>query len=146
MIDPALFAVTTGAGGSIVASMITGGTQAIRARIVELFHRGTSEEQASVEAAFDSDARRLAEWARAAENDTNFTADLSRAAERVSQEWARRFSDYVTAHPEARPRLEALAMAATVSNSGNQHNTGPGAFINGNVAGGVHNSYDWGSH
>jgi hypothetical protein len=146
MLDPDLVAIATGAGGNIVASMITGGALVIRARIVELFRRGTPDEQDSAVAAFDSDARVLAEWVRAAEQNTELAAELSRATERLSQEWTRRVAEYVTAHSEARPDLEALAAAATVSNFGSQHNTGSGTFVNGTVIGGVHNSYNRGDH
>ncbi|MFE6501764.1 hypothetical protein [Kitasatospora sp. NPDC057738] len=145
MLDPALVAIATGAGGNIAASMITEGALVIRARIVELFRRGTPDEQASAMAAFDSDARVLAEWTRATEHNTEFAAELSRATERISQEWTNRVGEYVTAHPEARPDLEALTVTGTVSNSGTQRNTGSGTFVNGAVIGGVHNSYGWGA-
>ncbi|MFI9789099.1 hypothetical protein ACIHEI_37130 [Kitasatospora sp. NPDC051984] len=142
MLDPDLVTIATGAGGTIVASMITKGAIVARARIAGLFRRGTPDEQTAAINAFDNDARVLAEWARVTDQNAELAAELAGAMDQISQEWARRIVEYVTAHPEALSDFEALAAAATVSNFGVQHNSGSGTFINGTVIGGVHNSYD----
>ena len=145
MLDPELVAIATGAGANIVASMITGGAVVVRARIAELFRRGTPAEQSAAVNAFDNDLRVLSEWARATDLNAELAAELARAMDRLSQEWASRTAEYVTAYSEALPDLETIAAAATVSNFGSQHNSGSGTFVNGTVIGGVHNSYGQGS-
>ncbi|GJF31746.1 hypothetical protein KNE206_44460 [Kitasatospora sp. NE20-6] len=145
MLDPDLVAIATGAGGSIVASVITGGAVAARARIATLFRRGTPGEQAAAIDAFDNDTRVLAEWARATDQNSELAAELARATDQLSQEWAHRMAEYVAAHSEALPDLEAIATAAPSSNFGGQQNNGSGTFVNGTVIGGVHNSYGKGA-
>lgn len=146
MLDPDLVAIATGAGGNIVASMITSGALATRARVAEFFRRGSHDEQSAAVDAYDRDTRALVEWARAVETNPELATELTRAQLRLSQEWTHRMVEYVEANCAAQSDLEALAGMTTVSNTGSQHNTGAGTFVNGTVFGGVHNSYNKGSH
>ncbi|NGO15269.1 hypothetical protein G5C60_48740 [Streptomyces sp. HC44] len=145
MLDPELVSIATGAAGTIVASMLTGGAMAIRPRIVQLFRRGTQDEQALALSAHDNDARTLAECVRAAASDPSAGSDLARAREQLTQEWTQRLAEYVDRHQEARPDLDAIAEAGTTSNTGSQHNSGSGTFVNGTVIGGIRNTYGGGS-
>lgn len=121
--------------------MITGGAVTIRARLAQLFRRGSQDEQVLALDAHDNDARALAGWARAADFDPDAAHELARAEQQLTQEWAHRLSEYVTSHPGARSDLKALAELGTVSNTGGQQDTGAGTFVNGTVVGGVHNHY-----
>ncbi|MBZ9639694.1 hypothetical protein [Streptomyces sp. PSKA30] len=141
MLDPELVSVATGAAGTIVASMLTGGAMAIRPRIVQLFRRGTQDEQALALNAHDNDARTLAEWVRAAASDPSSVPDLVRAQEQLTQEWAQRLAEYVDRYQEARPDLDSIAEVGATSNTGSQRNSGSGTFVNGTVIGGIHNTY-----
>ncbi|WP_314247279.1 hypothetical protein [Streptomyces sp. DSM 40907] len=124
--------------------MLTAGALSVRAKVVQLFRRGTQDEQTSALDAYDNDARALTEWSRAVGSDPEVAPELARAERQLAQEWVHRLSEYVAAHPDARPDLEALVGAAA-PNSVSQHNSGWGTFVNGAVSGGVHNSYGGGS-
>ncbi|MFB6441715.1 hypothetical protein ACFCVY_33905 [Streptomyces sp. NPDC056411] len=145
MFDPELVSIATGAAGTIVASMVTGGAVAIRPRIAQLFRRGTQDEQTLALNAHDNDSRTLAEWARAADSDPAIAPDLACAEEQITQEWAQRLAEYVASHPETRSDLEAIVGAGASSNNGSQRNTGSGTFVNGTVIGGIRNTYGEGS-
>ncbi|MFI6082519.1 hypothetical protein ACIBBB_16335 [Streptomyces sp. NPDC051217] len=141
MLDPELVSVATGAAGTIVASMLTGGALAVRPRIAQLFRGGTQDEQALALNTHDNDARTLSEWVHAAASEPSAASDLARVQDQLTQEWVQRLAEYVDRHQEARPDLAAIASAGAVSSIESQHNSGSGTFVNGTVTGGIHNTY-----
>ncbi|MFI1577669.1 hypothetical protein [Embleya sp. NPDC020630] len=141
MLDPATMAIVTGAAGTLVASMVSGGSRAARAGLVRLFRHDTPEAQRDAIATHDNDERILIDLACAAEADATFGPELALMRERITQAWVSRLHDHVSAHPEAWSDLQALAEASRATNVGTQLNSGSGMLVNGNIFGGVHNTY-----
>jgi hypothetical protein len=141
MVDPNLVALATGAGGNVVASMITGSALVIRARLTQYFRAGTPDELASALAAYDNDARAFEEWVRATRSNPELASELASTKAQLSQEWTRRLVEFIITHPAAKADLEALATVTDPPKYGNQLNAGSGTFVNGTVFGGIHNSY-----
>src|SRR5487761_1391211 len=115
MLDEVVTAIATGAAGNIVASMLNGRVDALRAQFARMFRHGTEQERSVVLSALEDDAVALLQR-RASETD-------------------------LTAHPEAGGDIEAFASAPVISktmNIGAQHNYGSGPFIGGDNYGNIH--------
>ncbi|MFB6847922.1 hypothetical protein ACFCXS_24120 [Streptomyces sp. NPDC056373] len=108
MYEAEIMTVASGAAGTLVAAGVTGGAQALRARVVALFRRGTVQEQDAAVAAAESASGRT-------------------ETERI-EALAALIAAHLVAHPDARPDIEA---AAADSNAViyHQHNTGSGVFV-----------------
>ena len=126
MLDELATAVGTGAAGNIIAYMLSGRVDALRAQVTRIFRHGTEHEQAMAMRALDDDAAALAQ------------RGISETA--VTERWTSLLLSYLTAHPEARSDMEALASSSAaggVQNIGSQHNHGPGTFIGGDNYGSI---------
>jgi hypothetical protein len=120
MLDEAAIAIATGAAGNIIAYMLNGRVDALRVRLARIFRYGTDQERAAALRTLEDDAVALTQ--REISN-TDLTG-----------RWTSLLLSYITAHPEARGDIEALASAPIINktvNIGSQHNHGSGPFISG---------------
>jgi hypothetical protein len=99
MLEDAAMAVSTGAAGNIVAYMLQGRADALRAQVARIFRHGTAEERATALQALERDADALSEH--------NATR-----AELINQ-WSNALLSYLAVHPEAREDIESLAGSQT---------------------------------
>lgn len=124
--DEATAAIITGATGNIVAYMLNGHLDALRARVSRIFRAaGEGQESASVRA-LGQDSAALASGA-ATESD-------------IRAKWSVLLASLLAAHPELRTEVDALATAAvpaSVVNLGSQNNYGSGPFIAGHNFGSI---------
>jgi hypothetical protein len=95
MLEDAAVAVSTGAAGNIVAYMLQGRADALRAQVARIFKHGTEEERATTLQALGRDAQALSEH------------NVTRAE--LAKQWSNILIEHLTAHPEARGDIEALA-------------------------------------
>lgn len=127
MLDEVVTAIATGAAGNIVASMLNGRVDALRAQFARMFRHGTEQERSVVLSALEDDAVALLQR-RASETD-------------LTGRWTSLLLAYLSAHPEAGGDIEAFASAPVISktmNIGAQHNYGSGPFIGGDNYGNIH--------
>jgi hypothetical protein len=120
MLDEVVTTIATGAASNIVAYMLNGRVDALRAQVARLFRHGTGQEQALVLRALENDAAALTQQG------------ASKAA--VTERWIGFLLSYLTVHPEARGDIEAFVSSRVVNkttNIGSQHNHGSGTFIGG---------------
>ena len=113
MLDPATTAVITGAAGNVVAYMLNGQVDTLRAWVTRVF-RGETEKQRS---------RRV----RMLEDDIAALRRQVRSAADVRARWSDLLYTYLDAHPDARADIDA--MATTTPIIVNQANNGSGIFI-----------------
>jgi len=126
MLDELAATVATGAAGNIIAYMLSGQVDALRAQVARIFRHGTEQDQAIAMRALDDDAAALAQ------------PGTSESA--VTERWTGLLLSYLAAHPEARSDVEALASSSVsggVQNIGSQHNHGSGTFIGGDNYGSI---------
>ena len=103
MIEDIAMAVSTGAAGNIVAYMLNGRVDALRAQVAKIFRHGTEQERAAALRALERDADALSEH--------NVTrADLT-------NQWRDALLAYLAAHPEARADIESFASSQTSDES-----------------------------
>ncbi|GAA2558331.1 hypothetical protein GCM10010423_70260 [Streptomyces levis] len=127
MLDEAAIAVTTGAASNVVAYLLQGRADALRARLSTVFRRGTPQQQSDALRTLDEDAGALAQH-------TVTEADLT-------ARWTGFLTAFLAACPDARADIEDLASVTPAStktvNIGSQQNHGPGTFIGGDNHGGI---------
>ncbi|MER6101122.1 hypothetical protein ABT115_01930 [Streptomyces sp. NPDC001832] len=127
MFDEAAVAIATGAASNVVAYLLQGRADALRARLDAVFQRGTAEQRSDALQALEGDSIALA----------RHTVTEAEATAR----WTRFLTAFLAACPDARTDLEALASAAPPAtrtiNIGSQHNHGSGTFIGGDNHGGI---------
>ena len=118
MIEDIAMAVSTGAAGNIVAYMLNGRVDALRAQVTKIFRHGTEQERSAALRTLDRDVDALSEH--------NVTrADLT-------NRWRDLLLSYLTAHPEARTDIESLAFSRDTDNTshiGYQVHVGSGPQI-----------------
>lgn len=120
MLDEVATAIATGAAGNIVAYMLNGPVDALRAQVARIFRHGTEQERSMVLRTLEDDAAALAQH-KASKTD-------------LAGRWTSLLLSYLVAHPEARGDIEAFVSAPVVNktmNIGSQHNHGSGTFIGG---------------
>jgi hypothetical protein len=120
VLDEVVTAVATGAAGNVVAYMLNGRVDALRSWVARIFRRGTDQEQL--------DALQTLEYDLAA------LADERASEAELIERWTSLLVSYLSAHPEARYDVEAMASSRAVGktmNVGSQHNHGSGTFIGG---------------
>jgi hypothetical protein len=126
MLDPATTAIITGAAGNIVAYMLIGQVDALRACVRRIFRRGTEEQRSLPLCALEDDLVALASQA------------ISEAD--VRARWSTLLGSYLAHHPEAKTDIETLASTPVVAKTtliGSQHNHGAGTFIGGDNYGSI---------
>ncbi|MFJ6421390.1 hypothetical protein [Streptomyces hydrogenans] len=127
MLDEAAVAVATGAASNVVAYLLQGRADTLRARLGAVFQRGTAEQRSNALQALEDDSVALA----------RHTVTEAEAAAR----WTGFLTAFLAAYPDARTDLETLASAAPPDARnviiGSQHNHGSGTFIGGDNHGGV---------
>jgi hypothetical protein len=129
MYETELWAVATGAAGTLVAAIATYGAERVRLKVTRFFRHATPDQQRVAAQAVDDTAAQLASPAPD-------TQDLA-----VSM-WARLISQYLAEHRDAMGEVDELVMPApTGPKTWNQHNNGAGTFIGGDVYGGVTFNY-----
>lgn len=116
MLDEVAIAISTGAAGNIVAYMLNGQIDALRAQVAKMFRYGTEQER---EAAL----RSLGDDAAALSQRKTSEADLT-------SQWSNTLLSYLTAHPEARGDIESFASSSvtgttTIIGSQNFYGSGP---------------------
>jgi len=127
MLDEVATAIATGAAGNIIAYMLNGRVDALRAQVGRMFRHGTEQEQALALRTLEDDAAALTQQGA---SETALTG-----------RWISLLLSYLTAHPEARGDIEAFAsspVANKAMNIGSQHNHGSGTFIGGDNYGNIH--------
>lgn len=118
MLDEVATAIATGAAGNIIAHLLDGQLDALRAQVARIFRHGTDEEQTAALQALETDAAALARR-------TIPGSDLT-------ERWADLLLSYLSAHPGAREDIEAFTLTADTAepmNVGCQNNYGAGPFI-----------------
>jgi hypothetical protein len=128
MLDEAAIALGTGAASSVLAYMLQGKADELRARISLIFRRGTAQEQSTA--------------LQVLEEHTTALAQRQITQAEVTDQWYRLLTAFLTAYPEAGPDIEGLRSSARPGtktvNIGSQHNHGTGTFIGGDNHGGIH--------
>lgn len=118
MIEDIAMAVSTGAAGNIVAYMLNGRVDALRAQVTKIFRHGTEQERSAALRTLDRDVDALS-----GHNATR--TDLT-------SQWRDLLLTYLTAHPEARTDIESFAFSQDTDNTTNvgyQIHTGSGPQI-----------------
>lgn len=119
MLDPVVLAIITGAAGNVVAYMLNGEVDTLRAWIRRIFGRGDQTAGAAQILAIEQDAAALAQGAM--------------SKEEAEVRWKAIFETYLSEHPEVRPEIEALASSEVRSAQGMhvgiQRNEQNGIFI-----------------
>ncbi|MGW2342727.1 hypothetical protein [Streptomyces sp. NPDC001661] len=126
MYEAELVAVATGAAGTLVAAIATSGAQATKAQVMRFFRHGTPGQQRAAIQEIDDTTARLGSSA------TDAHGQSVRA-------WAELITQYVIEHREAVDEIGELTEAGErgTVRVWNQHNTGSGTFIGGDVHGGL---------
>ncbi|WP_413800916.1 hypothetical protein [Streptomyces iranensis] len=127
MLDAAAIAVATGAASNVLAHLLQGRADALRARISTIFRRGTADEESDALRALEEHAEGL-EQRRLTQTE-------------VTAQWSSVLTAFLSAYPEARDDIEALSSSTPTDtktvNIGAQHNHGRGTFIGGDNYGSV---------
>ncbi|MFI6242798.1 hypothetical protein ACIBEF_23270 [Micromonospora sp. NPDC050795] len=126
MFDEATTAIITGATGNIVAYMLNGHADALRAWVSRIFRTGGEARHSLPLRALEEDSAALALGA-ATESD-------------IRARWSVLLTSLLAAHPELRAEVNALAttsVPASVVNLGSQNNYGSGPFIAGHNFGSI---------
>jgi len=117
MIEDIAMAISTGAAGNIVAYMLNGRVDALRAQVTKMFRHGTEQERSAA--------------LRALEGDTAALTQKEASEAEVTQQWRDFLLSYLTAHPEAQEDIASFASAPTARKSvviGSQTFYGSGSF------------------
>ena len=120
MLDEVVTAIATGAAGNIIAYMLNGRVDALRAQVARMFRHGTEQERYVILRTLEADTVALTKQ-RVSE------ADLTRR-------WTGLLLSYLAVHPESRGDIEAFASTQVINktmNIASQHNYGSGPFIGG---------------
>jgi hypothetical protein len=117
MLDEVAIAISTGAAGNIVAYMLNGQVDALRAKITLVFRHGTEQERADALRSLEDDAVALTQ---------------QKASEAgLTKQWSNSLLSYLTTHPEAREDIASFASAPVNRKTviiGSQTFHGPGSF------------------
>jgi hypothetical protein len=127
VLDPTTTAIITGAAGNIVAYMLNGRVDALRAWVGRIFRHGAEAERSQALSAIDQDLSDL--------------RSMTRSEAELTAQWKALLATYVTEHPDATSDIRAMpAMSAPGKsvNIGHQNNFGSGTFIGGDNYGGIH--------
>ncbi len=117
MIEDVAVAISTGAAGNIVAYMLNGRMDALRAQVTKMFRHGTEHERSAVLRTLEDDAVALTQQKKS-------EAD-------VTAQWSSLLLSYLPDHPEAREEIESFASSPTSSktvNIGSQNFYGSASF------------------
>jgi phage I-like protein len=117
MLEDVAMAISTGAAGNIVAYMLNGRMDALRAQVTKMFRHGTEQERSAAIRAVENDAIALTRQEMS-------EADLTR-------QWSNTLHSYLTAHPEAHEDIASFASSPTshkTVNIGSQNFYGSGSF------------------
>jgi siroheme synthase (precorrin-2 oxidase/ferrochelatase) len=119
MLDDVAIAISTGAAGNIVAYMLNGRIDALRAQVARMFRHGTEQERSAALRTVEDDALALTQQ-KVSE------ADLTR-------QWGNSLLSYLTAHPKARGDIESFASSAVTRQTiiGSQNFYGSGSSFGG---------------
>lgn len=120
MLDEVAAAIATGAAGNIIAYMLNGQVDALRAQVVRIFRHGTEQERSMVLHTLEDDTVALTQKT-ASETD-------------LTGRWTGLLLSYLAAHPEACGDIKAFASGSVANrtmNIGSQHNHGSGPFVGG---------------
>ncbi|WP_217554049.1 hypothetical protein [Streptomyces sp. GbtcB6] len=129
MYDAELMAVATGAAGTLVAAIATSGAEQIRQKVAHFFRRATPDQQRAAAQAVDDTAAALA-------------SPSPEARALAATAWTQLIARYIDEHRDSMNEVGELAVAAPpASKVWNQHNTGTGTFIGGDVHGGMTVNY-----
>ncbi|WP_328544104.1 hypothetical protein [Streptomyces europaeiscabiei] len=129
MYDAELMAVATGAAGTLVAAIATSGAEVMRLKVAHFFRLATPDQQRVAAQAVDDTAAQL-------------TSPSLEAQALAATAWAQLIARYLAEHRGAMNEVDELAVSSSrVSKVWNQHNTGTGTFIGGDVQGGVTFNY-----
>ena len=129
MYDAELMAVATGAAGTLVAAIAASGAEKMRLRVAHFFRRANLDQQRAAAQAVDDTAAQL-------------TAPTPEAQALAATAWAQLIAQYLAEHRDAMSEVDDLAVHnSTASKVWNQHNTGTGTFIGGDVHGGMTFNY-----
>jgi hypothetical protein len=101
MFDEVAMQIATGAAGNIIAYMLNGRVDALRAQVARMFRHGTEQERSAALRAMDEDAAALSQR-RTSETD-------------LTGRWSNLLLSYLTAHPEARGDIEAFGSSPVIS-------------------------------
>jgi hypothetical protein len=117
VLEDVAIAISTGAAGNIVASMLNDQMDALRVQIAKMFRHGTGQERATALRILEHDADALSKH--------NVTrTDLT-------NQWGNLLLSYLTVHPEARGDIESFAaspVTGKIVNIDSQNFYGPGSF------------------
>jgi hypothetical protein len=122
MIEDVAMAISTGAAGNIVAYMLNGRVDALRAQVTKMFQHGTEQERLAVLRTLENDADALTQK-KASEAD-------------VTQQWSNSLLSYLAAHPEAHEDIASFASSPVTRktvNIGSQNFYGSGSFGGDNI-------------
>jgi hypothetical protein len=117
MLDEVAIAIATGAAGNVVAYMLNGPADALRAQVARMFRHATEQERSAVLRTLEDDAAALTQK-KASEAD-------------VTQQWRDSLLSYLTAHPEAREDIASFASSPVTRKTvivGSQNFYGSGSF------------------
>ncbi len=119
MLDEVAAAIATGAAGNIIAYMLNGQVDALRAQVARIVRHGTEQERSVVLQTLEDDAVALTNK-KASETD-------------LTRRWTDILLSYLAAYPESLGDIEAFGTMAInkTMNIGSQHNHGSGPFIGG---------------
>src|ERR1700722_971701 len=95
MLEDIAIVISTEAAGNIVAYMLNGRVDALRAQIGKIFRHGTEEERAAA--------------LRSVEDDTAALIQRKTSETELTQQWGNSLLSYLTAHPEPRGNIKSLA-------------------------------------
>src|ERR1700728_180903 len=95
MLDEVATAIATGAAGNIIAYMLNGQVDALRAQVVRIFRHGTEQERSMLFHTLEGDAVALTQRT-ASETD-------------LTGRWTGLLFSYLAAHPEACGDIKAFA-------------------------------------
>lgn len=118
MIEDIAMAVSTGAAGNIVAYMLNGRVDALRAQVTKIFRHGTEQERSAALRTLDRDVDALSEH------------NVTRAE--LTNQWRDLLLSYLTAHPESRTDIESFTLSRDTDNTtsiGYQIHVGSGPQI-----------------
>ncbi|MEV5600226.1 MULTISPECIES: hypothetical protein [Streptomyces] len=129
MYDAELMAVATGAASTLVAAIAASGAEKMRLKVAYFFRRATTEQQRSAAQAVDNTA-------------TQLTSPSPETQALAATAWAHLIAQYLAEHRDALSEVDELAgPTPPASKVWNQHNTGTGTFIGGDVHGGLTFNY-----
>ena len=117
MFDEVAMQIATGAAGNIMAYMLNGRVDALRAQVARMFRHGTEQERSAALRTLNDDA-------------IAFTQHRASEPE-LTGRWSNLLLSYLTAHPEAQFDIASFASSPVAHKSmivGSQNFYGSGSF------------------